>query len=150
MEILILAHQKSTVAQELHKIWQRSYPIEARLIGVKDFPPLNRNLEEFRRANTQFIGIRSDSNLIAALEFEFLDGNLCINSLVVDPDHLRRGYGKKLMEHVLGSNQWQKAKIETGAANAPAIRLYQKLGFEITETYIADMNISKVKMELVM
>ena len=141
-----LAHHQFQTAKDLHRIWQRSYPLEAKLIGVVDFPPLNRTLLEFQNAKTRFVGLRQEGHLVAALEYEFGKSLLSINSLVVDPDFLRKGYGKKMMEYILGVIDWQIATIETGEANVPAIRLYDKLGFEIYETYSAQMNISKVKM----
>ncbi len=149
MHIQPLDHKRKEVAKELYNIWQRSYPIEGKLIGMKVFPPLQRTLDEFENANTDFIGIIIKKQLIAAIEYKMINEILDIHSFVVDPDHLRKGYGKKLMEHILEYTTWNNAIIETAEKNIPAIGLYQKMGFKITEVYIAAMNISKVKMELV-
>ncbi len=56
--------------------------------------------------------------------------NVCVNKLC-----RRKGYGKKMMLHLLHKAKAQNASIvflEVRQSNAPAISLYKKLGFEAT------------------
>jgi len=145
--INILNHNDANTAELIFELWQKSYPFEAKLIGVVEFPPLNRKVQEFQDSNTTFIGIAVKNTLVTILEYDLKYKELDIHSLVVHPDFMRKGYGMKMMEYVLSLGDWEVAKIETGAANTPAINLYEKMGFIIQETYSAAMGISKVKME---
>ena len=53
--------------------------------------------------------------------------------LYVDPPLARRGVGRALVEHALGE-MGRPASIEVLAGNAPALALYQRLGFRQVET----------------
>jgi [ribosomal protein S18]-alanine N-acetyltransferase len=60
---------------------------------------------------------------------------LHINTLAVDPECRRRGLATVLMRHLLALAADQgatRALLEVRQSNIPAIRLYQALGFEIT------------------
>lgn len=56
-------------------------------------------------------------------------------TITVHPDAVRQGYGKRLMQDLLGHARQRGAArlfLEVRASNAPAIRLYEQLGFKIT------------------
>jgi [ribosomal protein S18]-alanine N-acetyltransferase len=60
-----------------------------------------------------------------------------INNLAVRPEHQGRGFGSALLEHVLqagASRGAQRATLEVRRSNAPARRLYERLGFSIAAT----------------
>jgi len=60
---------------------------------------------------------------------------LHINTLAVDPECRRRGLATVLMRHLLalaGDEGASRALLEVRQSNIPAIRLYETLGFEIT------------------
>ena len=147
MEILYLLNKEEKVSRSLYDLWQRSYRVEANIVGVTNFPPLNRTELTFQNTITKFIGILDENRLVTALEFLIKGNVLDIYSLVVDPDFFRKGYGQKIMSFVLNKMDWEKAIVETAEKNLPAISLYKKLGFEIVETYSGEMGISKVKLE---
>ncbi|MGZ3448889.1 MAG: GNAT family N-acetyltransferase [Polyangiales bacterium] len=48
---------------------------------------------------------------------------------VVDPESMRRGLGRRLLREVMGPH----TRVRTGAANEPAIRLYESEGFRIVD-----------------
>jgi ribosomal-protein-alanine N-acetyltransferase len=60
---------------------------------------------------------------------------LHINTLAVDPECRRRGLATVLMRHLLAlaaDEGATRALLEVRQSNIPAIRLYETLGFEIT------------------
>jgi ribosomal-protein-alanine N-acetyltransferase len=62
---------------------------------------------------------------------------LHINNLAVRDDFRGRGVGTALLEHVIGdgaSRGAERATLEVRRSNAPARRLYERLGFEVAAT----------------
>jgi ribosomal-protein-alanine N-acetyltransferase len=60
-----------------------------------------------------------------------------INNLAVRAEHQGRGFGSALLQHVLqagASRGAQRATLEVRRSNAPARRLYERLGFSIAAT----------------
>ncbi len=61
---------------------------------------------------------------------------LHINTIAVDPACRRRGLGSLLMRHLLAlaaAEGTTRALLEVRRSNVPAIRLYETLGFEVTD-----------------
>jgi [ribosomal protein S18]-alanine N-acetyltransferase len=61
---------------------------------------------------------------------------LHINTLAVDPAYRRRGLGSRLMRHLLALAAGEgatRALLEVRRSNVPAIRLYETLGFHVTD-----------------
>jgi [ribosomal protein S18]-alanine N-acetyltransferase len=62
-----------------------------------------------------------------------------IADLVVAPDQRRRGWGTQMIHHLIARAEEMRCKrIEIGAANAPALRLYRRLGFRAVRTVKID------------
>ncbi len=64
-----------------------------------------------------------------------------IVTLGVDPDWRRRGLGERLMRACEGRFDLSRYRLQVRQSNAPAIRLYQKLGYTIVDRlpgYYAD------------
>ena len=60
-----------------------------------------------------------------------------INNLAVRTDMRGRGFGAALLEHVLhagASRGARRATLEVRRSNAQALRLYERLGFEVAAT----------------
>lgn len=60
------------------------------------------------------------------------DGFVGIFDLVIARDHRRQGYGDRLMQALLGwgkTNGAHTAYLQVMLDNAPALRLYDRLGF---------------------
>ncbi|WP_286269171.1 GNAT family N-acetyltransferase [Thalassotalea hakodatensis] len=143
-----LAPINERIAQQIHRTFQRSYLIEAQLIGVSDFPPLQRSIEDIAHSKTLFYGFFDNSNLAAVIEVSFANKHLAIESLVVDPDHFRKGIAGKLLTFILAHFSYHSVSVETAVVNIPAITLYQKFGFEERKRFTPSYGIEKIAMAL--
>lgn len=154
--ITILSHREKHIANEIHAVFQASYKIEAQLIGVVDFPPLSRSAMDISKSSTKFLGYCEETKLAAVLEFELLESDvlesdvlvnvLDIHSLTVAPDHFRKGIANKLISYVLTTYDFDRAIVETAAANKPAIRLYEKQDFIAFKTWTPAHGIEKIAL----
>jgi ribosomal protein S18 acetylase RimI-like enzyme len=82
----------------------------------------------------QFWGIREDGRLIAmAGERMKLPGHSEVSGVCVHPDGRGLGYARRLSQQVLSRivARGETAFLHAYAANAPAIRLYESLGFVV-------------------
>lgn len=114
----------------LHALMQASYAVEAELIGAADFPPLARTLDDIVVAGNTVFGAIRGQRLLAALELEPATPSApaLIASLVVDPGHFRQGFGRRLVEHARALVDGP-LRVSTALENAPALALYEGLGF---------------------
>ena len=119
-------------AEEIRALLVAAYRIEAELLAAADFPPLRRAAEQIAASEALFLGSRLDGRLAAVAEIE-LDGedHAHVASFAVLPELFRRGLGRGLLEAVLARCAGRRTTVSTGARNAPAIALYQALGFAV-------------------
>lgn len=138
-KILPLDQADSDIARDIWALFQRAYRIEAEIVGVEDFPPLNRTFEEIQNAESTFSGFFKGSDLTAVAETRIDRKRLSIDGFVVDPKFFRKGFGSGLLRYILEDSNCDTAIVETAAANEPAIRLYKMFGFtEIDRWETAD------------
>ncbi|MBM3464481.1 MAG: ribosomal-protein-alanine N-acetyltransferase [Armatimonadetes bacterium] len=84
----------------------------------------------------------------------FGKGDISINSLAVVPEARGHKIGETLMVAALREARekgCERAVLEVDVSNAPALRLYEKLGFEVRETlpnYYVDEGHDAYRMEL--
>lgn len=143
-----LQHSRHDIARQIFSVFQRSYLVEAQIIGVKGFPPLARTIEDIRVAETGFYGYFCDDRLAAVIEISCQSGHLDICSLTVDPDFFRRGIAGRLLQFVLHNVKHRFATVETAVSNRPAILLYEKHGFVKTKEWTPSHGIPKVAFKL--
>jgi ribosomal protein S18 acetylase RimI-like enzyme len=67
--------------------------------------------------------------LVGAVGVEDLGEALLIARLVVDPGATRRGVGTALVQRAVELAGGRVVRVGTAAANAPALALYERLGF---------------------
>ena len=129
--IEVLDHADPDVAREIHAVMQAGYAVEAQLLGIVDFLPLLRTEEQVRAARATFLGIRAGAaGCVAILELEAVGADHDhIGSLVVHPEHFRRGHADALLREVTASHAGRQLTVSTGERNAPALALYARHGF---------------------
>lgn len=123
-------------AEAVHRIAQHSYAVEAELIGSTAIPALHETVDEMRVLPLRWLGGYVDGELVAFVGYARVDGVLDIDRLCVAPTHFRLGFARRLVEQVLAEGG--PAIVSTGAANAPAIALYEGLGFRLVDTVVVD------------
>ncbi|ABB38787.1 ribosomal-protein-alanine acetyltransferase [Oleidesulfovibrio alaskensis G20] len=93
--------------------------------------------EQFELAFTQNVfavfGLRLSETLVAYIAIYHAAGELEILNIATHPAHRRNGYACKLLSMMLqvaARMGIEKAILEVRRSNLPAIRLYERLGFE--------------------
>lgn len=140
----LLDHRSESVAVQIHALFQRSYEVEARLIGAEDFPPLRRTVQQIRSSPGACLGARQGLDLVAAVEYAIDGSHLDIENLAVDPGYFRQGWGTRLLQALLERVAWRTATVETAAGNLPAVALYEKTGFSLSRRWTTAECIEKV------
>ncbi|MFT6991643.1 MAG: GNAT superfamily N-acetyltransferase [Paraglaciecola sp.] len=146
--IIKLENSNEIIANRIHAIFQNSYKVEARLIGVGDFPPLLRSAKNIVNSKTDFYGFSDNHCLVAIIEIEIVNKHLDIHSLTVDPQYFRKGIADKLISYVLNAFDITVAIVETAVVNKPAISLYQKHGFLECKRWTPSHGIEKLAMSV--
>lgn len=134
--VVRLDHSDVAVARQIKHLHDAAYAVEARLLGVEEFPPLNRKLKSYSNASSSFFGYIRDGHCAGSIEIETGEPSIItISSLVVDPNCSRQGIATKLVMHVLDMAGGMRVAVSTAEENYPAIRLYEGLGFRKTERW---------------
>lgn len=143
-----LQQTSHAIALQIQHVFQGAYKVEARLIGVTNFPPLERTVADIIASRTTFFGSWQGDELVAVIEVSYNEPQLDIDSLVVHPDHFRKGLARRLLRFVLNHYHWETAEVETAQANSPAITLYEQFGFVETRRFQTPIGITKVNLRL--
>ncbi|WP_433515945.1 GNAT family N-acetyltransferase [Nonomuraea sp. CA-143628] len=108
-----------------------AYAVEAKIIEDDRIPPLSETLDELRARPLRWVGaFDEDELLVGAVAWSETVDEVDIDRLVVDPAAHRRGVGRALVEEVMSRAGSRRIVVSTGRANAPARKLYERLGFE--------------------
>lgn len=125
-------------AATVYRIGRAAYAVEAELIGFDGIPALGESLAQMRARALHWVGAVSEDGEIAgflAWEAE-ADGTVRIDRLCVAPAWFRRGVASLLLRHALTELfPARRVEVTTGAANAPAVTLYERLGFTRGEDF---------------
>lgn len=124
-------------AEELWALQHAAYRHEANLIGVADLPPLQDTVKTLQSCGETFYGYYADDGTLAgAVSTEHEpEGNLVICRMMVHPDHFRQGIGQSLVGHVLSvAPSGTEVSVTAEVRNMPAIRLYERCGFQAAGT----------------
>ena len=108
-----------------------AYAQEAQTLQVKNIAQFDGTPEDIRTSRNFYLGALQDNDLVGLLCLGPDDEpqNVNITSLVVHPDHQRRGIGKLLISEALRRGSGMTFSVSTGANNAPALALYGRFGF---------------------
>ncbi|MFE3792502.1 GNAT family N-acetyltransferase [Streptomyces goshikiensis] len=120
-------------ARAVHRIGLAAYAVEAELIGFDGIPALGESLAELRARPLRWLGAVGPEGAIGgflAWEETSPGEPVRLDRLCVDPARLRRGIASLLLRHALTELfAGRVVEVTTGAANAPAVTLYERLGF---------------------
>ncbi|MDC0008341.1 GNAT family N-acetyltransferase [bacterium] len=142
-----LDHKKTTIAENIYTVFQKSYAVEAKLLEAVDFPPLKRKPSSFKESENIFFGFYMDEYLAAVIELASPNNTIHVQSLVVLPQYFRLGIASSLLSFVLVSYPSKLFSVETGLKNIPAIELYKKFDFIETKQWDTDHGVRKVRFE---
>lgn len=144
----VLDHTDEQEAERIRQLFFDSYSVEARIIGVRDFPPLRRTRAEILDSDAVFHGTFMIDRLSSVAELEHSrDGIINIAGFAVHPELFRRGIGARFLEHLIQGSAGYTMTVSTAIANGPAISLYQKSGFSICQTWKTPCGIEMVTLE---
>ncbi len=121
-------------AAAIYNLQQKSYVLEAVIIGYAMLPPLHESIEDIQDLEETVYGYWLNGHLVGLIGVEVTPEGLHISRLAVDPEHKRKGFGYGLVDHVLSlRGHWAQVTVSTAKLNQPAIRLYETLGFQLLE-----------------
>lgn len=129
------------VAGEVHRLGRRAYALEAELIGFDGIPALTESLAEMRSRPLRWLGAtgaRGEIQAFVAWEVTDAEPRIQLDRVCVEPRLVRRGLASLLLGHLLAEHgETHVVTVSTGAANVPAIALYEHLGFTRTRDHEA-------------
>ena len=145
--IVKIDNKRNEIAQEIRRIFQASYTIEAEMLKAIDFPPLKRTMSQFLDSNSEFYAYYITKNIAGVIEINNNQDLTHIQSLVVYPRYFRKGIGRKLVQFILDTYKSSIVTVETGLDNHPAIRLYTSFDFEEQDQWNTNHGVIKVRFE---
>ena len=99
VRVVVVDHSAEPVARAIHAVQRSAYAQEARVLGVQEFPPLRRTLEDVRTCAEEFLAVYVGSELVgsASVEPDHESAGVIIASLTVSPAFQRRGLASALV-----------------------------------------------------
>lgn len=128
--IAVVDHRNARTATELVALQRRAYAIEAELIGYDRMPPLIETAEELMRSRLTMLTVIESGAVVGLLGYTMGEGMVDLDRIAVDPAHFRRGHARRLLNRLHELHPTHDAVVSTGAGNAPAIALYESLGYQ--------------------
>ena len=117
-------------AEKVLSVQIPSYKVEAEIIGSYDIPPLKDTVETLQNCGEIFFGYFLDDQLCGVVSVKEDKGEIDIHRLIVHPTHFRKGIAQELLNFISSKSNVGILKVATGSNNTPAVRFYEKNGFE--------------------
>lgn len=137
------------IAKELLSIQLPAYQIEAKLIGFDEIPNLKDTVDSLQQCGETFYGYYMNGDLCGVISFVISSYVLDIHRLFVNPRYFRRGIAKQLLDHILNVERgFDTVIVKTGNKNIPAIRFYQKYGFNQEEDLVINEQLSMAQFSM--
>jgi len=83
----------------------------------------------FSNSYDKIFVLEEDERVVGYINTRDIGGDVDLMALCVSPECRRKGYAGKLMERIL-CEPYNQIILEVRESNEPAIRLYEKYGFE--------------------
>ncbi|MFD9262224.1 GNAT family N-acetyltransferase [Streptomyces sp. NPDC059538] len=131
MQIRALDLADDATAAAVHRIGRAAYAVEAELIGFDGIPELGESLADMRARDLNWLGaVTHDGDPAGFLAWGEEGDGVCIDRLCVDPARFRQGVASRGLPPQLRVVCPGRPEGSTRcAANAPAVTLYERLGF---------------------
>jgi ribosomal protein S18 acetylase RimI-like enzyme len=112
------------------EVQHAAYAVEAQLIGYPQLPPAHETLPALQGCGEELWLCQEVDELVGAVGLEDVsDEEVLIARLFVAPSAFRRGVGTALVRRALERAGGRRVRVGTAARNAPALALYERLGF---------------------
>ncbi|MCP8968562.1 GNAT family N-acetyltransferase [Ectobacillus ponti] len=116
-------------AEQIYHLQQRSYRVEAELLGFWELPPLLETAADLKCSGETFWGCYAGEALAGVLSFKQNGGELDIHRLVVDPPFFRQGVAAALLQRLACAYNDKTCVVTAAERNVPAVALYKRSGF---------------------
>lgn len=137
------------IAKEVLSIQLPAYQIEAKLIGYDEIPNLKDTVVSLQQCGETFYGYYMNGDLCGIISFVIASFVLDIHRLFVDPRYFRKGIAKQLLDHILCvETGFDTVIVKTGNKNTPALRFYQKYGFDQEEDLVINEQFSMAQFSM--
>ena len=139
--------RKPDIARQVHALQKASYTIESHLINYSDLPPLLETIEDLQDSAEHFLAFTERGQILGAISYTRDENILEICRLVVSPHHFRRGIAGRLLKSLEAKEAGVKRIIvSTAEKNYPAIFLYQKHGYHISQRRVLADGLALVQL----
>jgi ribosomal protein S18 acetylase RimI-like enzyme len=131
--IALISPREPATALRVHSLLALAHAQEAKLIHASQAQPLDVTPQSIQGSPDHFLGAFVGAELVGALSVGVDDepAQILIKLLVVHPEHQRQGLARALMQAALSRGGGAAFAVVTTAANAPALALYESLGFAV-------------------
>lgn len=130
--IAVLDHRTQPVAEQIARVSQAGYRVEAELTGYDGMPGLHQDGPDVQGLDLTFLGALEGDELVGVLGYSRRGELVDVDRLAVHPDHFRKGVGRALLSE-LHRREASARRIEvmTSTGNTPATHLYLQAGYVI-------------------
>ncbi len=128
--VVAVDHRNAETAAQLVALQRRAYAVEAELIGYDRIPPLVESAEELMQSPLTVWAVLERAAVVGLLGFTVEKGTVDIDRIAVDPAHFRQGHARLLLTRLHELHPGCDVVVSTGEANAPAIAMYESLGYQ--------------------
>ncbi|WP_084244014.1 GNAT family N-acetyltransferase [Planomicrobium okeanokoites] len=128
-------HRNEYTAKAIQRIQRPAYLVEAELMGFEGIPQLKESTIEIQNSGETFLGYMEQEVLLGFISYKKENNIVDIHRLVVNPEHFRKGIGRKLLAYLMEEFEGMEFIVSTGKMNKPAKNLYTSFGFVETEDF---------------
>lgn len=139
---------KKECAEHVLSLQKKAYKVEAEYLGSKHLPPLSETINSLLLSDEHFYGYFLKNELVGAIAYEKLPHMITITRVMISPSYFRKGIASHLIQYLLKLEGDQNVYyVTTGSKNVPAIKLYNKFGFQEMLQYMTREGIALTKLK---